>query len=418
MPRWTTGGGNLFTLRPPMRAAEEGCLIDEWHNLWKPPEASPVVVALQHDARVGPLLSKTVGTPLAGETVDEETLCRELVWAVMRAGDTSLVFSEEAFNQGYDTWLSALTAKTERLDVLAPISLHLDGEIDLGSPLAIVQMDDEQVSACLQMAAIRLPFPARDTAWVTNRAAIHVGFELPRGPMDDFSEEEKGSAFASEKEAYDQADDVVEALRLFKPGRVAIAGRVVLRGHGAMAGGGAQAPRTAESEELALSPAEAASFRVFWDLFRAARQHTALGVVIRRFSYAGERIRPDDEIMDLIAALEALLLSDISERGELRYRTALRGAIFIDDRSELTRREIQRQLRRGYDVRSAVAHGAVPNNEALKSPAGEAVALPAFVRGIEELVRLAVRKAIEAVGAGASWPPDWDALTLERATYP
>lgn len=185
-----------------------------------------------------------------------------------------------------------------------------------------------------------------------------------------------------------------------------------------MVGGGAQAPRSAEAEELVLSAAEAASFRAFWNLFRAARQHPALAVVIRRFSYAGERIRPDDEIMDLIAALEALLLSDIAERGELRYRTALRGAIFIDDRSELTRREIQKQLRRGYDVRSAVPHGAVPSSDALKSPAGEPLMLAQFVRGIEELVRLAVRKGVEAVGAGASWPPDWDALTLEGATYP
>jgi hypothetical protein len=33
-------------------------------------------------------------------------------------------------------------------------------------------------------------------------------------------------------------------------------------------------------------------------------------------------------------------------------------------------------------------------------------------------VRIAVRKAVDAVGEGAPWPPDWDAVLLEEAEYP
>jgi Apea-like HEPN len=184
-----------------------------------------------------------------------------------------------------------------------------------------------------------------------------------------------------------------------------------------MSGGSSGAPRVAESEELALTAAEAKSFRRFWQLFRVARENRVLGVVIRRFSYAGERTRRDDEIVDLIATLEALLLSDTDNRAELGFRTALRGALFIEG-SELTRREIKTQLGRGYRVRSAVAHGNDPSKRDLKAPNDDRITLDEFVDGIEELVRLAVRKAVEAVGAGASWPPDWDGLTLEGATYP
>ena len=49
---------------------------------------------------------------------------------------------------------------------------------------------------------------------------------------------------------------------------------------------------------------------------------------------------------------------------------------------------------------------------------GDGITLEEFVAEIEELVRLALRKAVEAVGAGKRWPPDWDALALEGATYP
>jgi hypothetical protein len=120
--------------------------------------------------------------------------------------------------------------------------------------------------------------------------------------------------------------------------------------------------------------------------------------------------------VDLVAALEALLLTEIDERGELRFRTALRGAVFIEA-PDLTRRQIQKQLRRAYDVRSSVAHGGTPKEDDLKSPTDERLSLDAFVSGIEELVRLAVRKGIEAVGRGARWPPDWDTLVLDQGTY-
>jgi hypothetical protein len=102
---------------------------------------------------------------------------------------------------------------------------------------------------------------------------------------------------------------------------------------------------------------------------------------------------------------------------ELGYRTSLRGALFIEG-TGLTRRQIQKQLRRGYNVRSAVAHGGQPKARELKSPTDDWLTLEQFVAEIEELVRLTLRKAVQAVGAGEEWPPDWDGLTLEGATYP
>jgi hypothetical protein len=64
-------------------------------------------------------------------------------------------------------------------------------------------------------------------------------------------------------------------------------------------------PRFPESEELSLDGSEVAAFSGFWALFCSAYADVTLAAVIRRFSYAGERIRADDEIVDLIAALES-----------------------------------------------------------------------------------------------------------------
>jgi hypothetical protein len=419
MPRWQSADGQMFVLRPGMLSPEEWCLIDEAPNVSALPESPLLDAALRSDSRLAPVVGELVGTPLMSMQLDDETVKRELLWAVMRASDGSLRYSEDAFNGGYETWLASTIARAQEQVSLAPVSLQFDGHLDLDDGAAITQLDDDEVSACLTMGAIRLVLPMQgDTAWVRNRAAIRVTYELPRGRQESFSAKDQARAMASETAAAELADEVVEALRVFKRGRVAITGRVTLLGRGAISGGSSGAPpRVPESEELALTAAEAESFRRFWKLCRVARKNRALGVVIRRFSYAGERTRRDDEIVDLIAALEALLLCEFGERGELGFRTALRGALFIEG-SGLTRREIKRQLTRGYSVRSAVAHGDEPRARDLKAPNGDQIPLDEFVGGIEELVRLAVRKAVEAVGAGQTWPPDWDGLTLEGAAYP
>lgn len=61
-------------------------------------------------------------------------------------------------------------------------------------------------------------------------------------------------------------------------------------------------------------------------------------------------------------AAEALFLSDLgssTDRGELKYRLALRAAHFIEA-ADLTRRQVFEHMKRAYDVRSAIAHGGRP----------------------------------------------------------
>jgi hypothetical protein len=75
----------------------------------------------------------------------------------------------------------------------------------------------------------------------------------------------------------------------------------------------------------------------------------------------------------------------------------------------------EKQLGRAYNVRSAAAHGGAANKKDLKSAADESQTLDEFVADTEDLVRLCVRGAIDRIGSGKSWPPDWDGLALREA---
>jgi hypothetical protein len=161
---------------------------------------------------------------------------------------------------------------------------------------------------------------------------------------------------------------------------------------------------------MKLDGRSASSFGTFWPRFERACKQSEIGAALRRFSYGGERSRKDDAIVDHVAALEGLLLSDVAE-GEYRYRTSLRGA-FVIKRRGYSRTEVQRQLGRAYDARSAVAHGKQPRASTLRLKDGTKVDIEAFANETEALIRDAMKYAIDFVAAGGTWPPDWDAKIL------
>jgi hypothetical protein len=365
------------------------------------------------------LLGHLIGTPLSAQQLNEAGLGSGLIWAVFRTSGT-FEFSEDDFSAAYDGWLKAALAKSALQRVVAPLwGIDFKGRIDLGDGAELGQLSDDEVSACLQMGLISTPFVGSGFASVESRAAIRINLTLPRGLHDAFSEDDKRAATEVGTAAWNFAHEVLDALRVFRAGRFALAGPISINedfSSWQVSGERGGVPFLFGTE-FVLRDEEARNFAEWLPIYRRARKHGAVDAVVRRFSYAGDRARKDDEIVDLVAALEALLLSELQDRGELRFRTALRGAVFIEAQ-ELTQRQVQAQLRRAYDVRSAVAHGGTPSAKHLRSAAGDELTLAEFVDSVAELVRLAVRRAVDVVGAGGQWPPDWDGLVLEDATYP
>jgi hypothetical protein len=130
---------------------------------------------------------------------------------------------------------------------------------------------------------------------------------------------------------------------------------------------------------------------------------------------ASDRDRDDDRLVDLMIAAESLFLADAGaprERGELRYRLALRAGFFIDS-PEYTRGQIFKHMRRAYDAGSAIVHGGGdPERELMKSPTDAPLSLHDFTKVTEHLLRVALKKRIDMATVAGAPPIDWEALII------
>jgi hypothetical protein len=143
--------------------------------------------------------------------------------------------------------------------------------------------------------------------------------------------------------------------------------------------------------------------------------HKGLALALRRLSYQAQRERPDDELLDIMIAAEALYFTERGkeqDRGELRYRLALRAAIWADEQKlGMTKLEVLKLMKVAYDARSAVAHGGSPDPKEMKIK-GERVELPELVKVTRTVVAQGCRKALATAASRTGWPPDWDARIL------
>ena len=89
------------------------------------------------------------------------------------------------------------------------------------------------------------------------------------------------------------------------------------------------------------------------------RKHRFIKVAVQRIERSVEETEPAQRLVDLVIALEALLLGDIGPaelRGELAFRLSLRGAYFLA-RDGMQRRKLYPEFKKAYQLRSAIVHG-------------------------------------------------------------
>jgi len=129
-------------------------------------------------------------------------------------------------------------------------------------------------------------------------------------------------------------------------------------------------------------------------------QHKRLPVALRRFNMAHRRSEPEDRLVDLWIALEALFSPPDSR--EVTYRIALRAAYFIESLPE-EREQVFTALRDHYGTRSDVVHGRKPKRDV--KVAAEAV---------DSYLRRASRKI---VSDPARFRPDQLDLVVARGQF-
>jgi Apea-like HEPN len=118
-----------------------------------------------------------------------------------------------------------------------------------------------------------------------------------------------------------------------------------------------------------LPSSEGSAFIELWQSLASPRvtKRKPLTTALRRLTFAGERSRPEDQIIDLMIAAEAVFLA--GEMTESANKLALRSAVFLRNDSRSVR-EVFRHMKRGYNARSRLAHGGgrSPNSSSPTAP--------------------------------------------------
>ncbi len=250
----------------------------------------------------------------------------------------------------------------------------------------------------------RMVVRSRAAIRITNEYSKLAGYEYLREavehPRDDLLDGLRSAA------------EILQTIRLLMDGKITRAGAVnssrtwiLAGGHSSVASAPSD-PREVVCRIAASDAGRLSSFHAQLQLPRV-RRHKAISLAVRRFSMAHERNLPEDVILDLMIAAEAIFLSDLDQL-ELSYRLALRAAFFLAESPE-DRESVFRHMKRAYDARSKIAHGG--EIKSVRNADGSDVPLAEHAQVTREYLRRALQKLIDV--APSSGPlVSWDALVL------
>ena len=279
-------------------------------------------------------------------------------------------------------------------------------------------MTDDEIVRCLSNGFLASWPRSHSVANVGTPVAVRVHYPLEKR-IGDREQTPIEPWLEIVTRANETAMEVLHVLRLFKEGQVSVPGLLQFSSQWPMEGGtGYQYMNPGPMpwfNKYDLTRREGEEFCAFWKQTRSVMNRGAIANAVRRFSYASDRDRDDDSLVDLMIAAESLFLSDAGapqERGELRYRLALRAAFFIDA-PDSPRLAVFKHMKRAYDARSSIVHGGGEiGNDLLKSLKDTPLSMKEFVQVTRNLVRIAIKKRIEVAAAKGNSAVDWDTLII------
>ncbi len=367
----------------------------------------------------GPIAARSIGivlTARGGRQITSQELADRLLWRLtqQRGG---FEFAPTDFDMLFEQFEADLRIDSIDYVAVAPLPGFKSDvpSIPLGQGFELAEFNDDEIGKCLRLSI----YPAVDMGGVIGATNIY-GLRyrsserkfLGEVPLDEIER-----ARGLYQELLDSLSRVVHTLRLLKRGTVSIPGVAIFTDHWTGQGGISGSPidpGSSRANNYELTPVERESFEELWRTLSGPPLPHFLDTAIRRFGYAGERRRPEDRLVDLLIFAESLFLSDTgeaSERGELRYRLALRAAYFVEI-DGCSRRDVFRIMRNAYDARSAVVHGDLPRDKVLKVPQEVKVSLAQFVDFTEDVLRCALLKAVKIKPIDENGLADWDSLIL------
>lgn len=356
-------------------------------------EHRALLEALCDDPELAALVGGYVGA--AGTTVQVEVrnLTDRLVWDCARAR-----FSLDDFDLRFDEWDAQLRAREVELVSLVPLlGFKAPGRVVLDSEITIEPLSDAETCYLLGLGVRLSVFNQGGDRLHWHSAppfAVRIVRRVPRvlgSPSEPPSNPDPWLGPALRAEA------VLTALRLYLGGTLSPSGQATRHTSWPFEGNTHvgqlwEFPVSARHQGLGyeLSEQDARLLPAFFASFERAIADGRVAQATRRFAYAADRIRLEDRILDVMIALEGLLLPIKGEKIVSRF---VKRGTHLAQTSGL-HGSLKKFLNNAYDVRSSVAHGSRIDQNRVRNLAGKKCSLQEFARVLDGVARSMLRAAI------------------------
>ena len=399
------------------------------NSLFDLPSWAAVLEVLHGDPRLSNQVDAFVGTVQGGHRIEATSVGRRVL-----PRPNELDQATEAFEKRYEELESFLAAEEIEYTVIWPLPGLTTNvlPVQLETTLELDAMSDRELGFALDTEIVRTEFPRQRlfNPRAEHSTCIRYRYGLPKraGEMDVNESLRAGQEIEDKLRHLEST--LKESLAVVLPDAIGVAGRfgIVSEPESPLSGGvafqQATLPQGPRLRRVHMNDSQAAELLEVWQLIRQPgllQRYKGLALALRRLSYQAQREQPEDELLDTMIAAEALYLTDLgneADRGELRYRLALRAALWADpELVGFTKREVLGIMKSAYDARSAIAHGGTPRPEDMKVR-GQRVPLEELARTAKSVISAGCRAALAgAASSDRGWPPDWDGLSLGQVEH-
>jgi Apea-like HEPN len=408
--RWERNSDGNFSRQPRRRfRLNEPRELDELESFRRCADLA------KDDPIVGPQIGQMAGTnPGMKMRLDMREIVRSLVYGMLSV-DGRFQFGPNQFQERWELLIRELGATVVRHVTIAPLpNFKASLPVSLSENISIDRLTDIEVSDCARTGILRPQFEAYPVIESDQAIGIRSIVSIPR-VVGEFNPTVAAGTFGyrTSLDLESIPGDAIIALRLFKKGTIRCCGSIATQ-DGLLSGkvihSRPGSGRPSDRCQYELNESEVAGLQVLWRTLSSGvlEKKAFVSASLRRFDMASDRERMEDRIVDLMIAAESLFLHDAGparERGEMRYRLAVRAAGYVQS-ANYNRRQVYDLLREAYDVRSTVVHGGTIKHS--KLPDKTDASLGEFVLAVEEVMRAGIKKAL--VDPDVEKPGFWDGL--------
>lgn len=413
---WHDRGNGRFVYGPSLSYWVDQSLVSEYTS-W------PLYANLVDASSCSPLiehLNELIGGSGIRTRVDLQTFVLGTLSRAIQTSVTGVTLAEDVVKRRVAD-LKALCINDEiENETLVLVGGVISEELyDLGFDVCIQPLDSAAMTSFISSGAVPVTFRAGEepsitippSEWVALRRSIREIKTTSKSCRDARLRMSPDITARADFEAFADALAVINGTcPRFLGWRSQLSNNVLQTawqsGHGGDLSEGSSASRIAADDRL----------RVVWTAIKSTRDNPSLALPVRRLRFAAVRDQWEDRLLDLMIALEALLLRDQQgDRNELRFRAAIRAAHWWTPGSlNLSPAQVYDIVRRAYDYRSTLSHGGVVDEAKLVLVAGERYTYERVVGATHGIACALMEKALRVLLREKRYSIPWDAMLQDH----